>query len=309
VSYPVIANGRVFLSMVEKGQPAVSAYNLEDGTLVWGPLFESQVNSLTYEGGRLFGEDRNGLVQAWDAATGIVLWKASLRAIDGQTGFDQQFPLAQGGLLYASGYGDAETVYAFGELTGALRWHTKVGASGNPITIGGGAVFLTGACQSVIAIDALTGTPSTVHSTTCSGAGGGMPAYYRGDLWVADPKGSIVVDTTGRQVGTFPMGAAPAFHNGVAFYQTGNLIAVDLETGATKWTFEAPNLCAPPAVAGAGGQVFVGSSDGHIYEVDEETGRQISVANAGFGTTGRCEPMALAAGRLLFADGNGVTAY
>jgi outer membrane protein assembly factor BamB len=320
VSYPVVANGRVFLSMTDyvpaagKYSLAVGAYSLENGTPLWGPIAVSDIYRLAYEAGRLFGlGQNNGLLQAWDEATGTVLWSASLHDIDGQYSFDAQFPVAEGGLVYASAVGDNETVYAFDEQTGAPRWHTKVAdVSGPPITVSGGAVYAASACDWVFSLDALTGKPSTTDSSSCGGGGGRWPPYfYRGDIWV--PDSGVILDTTGRKIGTFPIGSKPAFHNGVAFYNEtyggGVLSAVDLATGATKWTFQAPNPCQEPAVAGAGGQVFVRTSYGQIYEIDEASGHQVSMADTGFGAAPGCEPLAIAQGRLVCADGNGVTVY
>lgn len=75
----------------------------------------------------------------------------------------------------------------------------------------------------------------------------------------------------------------PAFHAGVAFYvRTNTLTAVDVQTSTIKWAFSGDGrLCTMAAIAGGGKQVFMGSGSGNVYEIDETTGKQVSVDSAG----------------------------
>ncbi|HEX7600032.1 MAG TPA: PQQ-binding-like beta-propeller repeat protein, partial [Polyangiaceae bacterium] len=103
-----------------------------------------------------------------------------------------------------------------------------------------------------------------------------------------------------------------ALHAGTAFYlRKGVLTAVDAKTSALEWTFTGDgHLCTSPVVAGAGAQVFVGSSSGNVYELDEVSGAQKSVSNAGKVTCGtETNAVSIGLGHLVVPTGNGLVAY
>jgi outer membrane protein assembly factor BamB len=81
VFYPLIANGRLFLSFAD-GKPKLAAYDLQTGAVSWGPLTLPSTVSLAYDSGNLFGLDQNGNVSAWDGATGRALWTVTLITSD-----------------------------------------------------------------------------------------------------------------------------------------------------------------------------------------------------------------------------------
>jgi outer membrane protein assembly factor BamB len=125
--------------------------------------------------------------------------------------------------------------------------------------------------------------------------------------------GDVIIDSTGTSVGSFTADAIPSFHNGRVIYLKANtLTAVDVSTRVAKWTFLGDQqLCTSAVVAGLGGQVFVGSKSGNIYELDEMTGLQVSVVNASGPVTCASEKtsMGLARGRLIVPVGNTLLAY
>ncbi len=301
-SYPVIADGRLFLSYAD-GQSRLAAYALEDGQLLWGPINATTV-LLTYDGGVLVGLDRTGTLSGWDAATGRSLWSETLPT---QWEFDAA-PVASNGLIYVNGLGSGGTIYAVEPATGRLRWSTQYYGGDGAVAVGDGTIYQVSACALVSALNALTGAVSIIHQTSCTGGGGGMPVYADGRLWVTDNiQGSVIINRAGTVLGSFG-GGLPAVHNGTAFYGGDSATAVDVATGAQKWATAIDRLCTPLVVAGGGGQVFGGSVSGVLYELDEATGAQISSdTTSGSGAT--CWSPAIAQGRLAFVSGGSVAVY
>jgi outer membrane protein assembly factor BamB len=70
-------------------------------------------------------------------------------------------------------------------------------------------------------------------------------------------------------------------------------------------------VCTSPVIAGGAGQVFVGSTSGNVYELDEATGSQRSMHNVGTPVTCYAEDsgMAVADGHLLVPAGSTLVVY
>jgi hypothetical protein len=305
VFYPLIAGGRLFLSYAD-GQPKLAAYDLQSGAPVWGPITLSTTVQLTYDVGNVFGLDQNGIVTAWDGATGLQVWTAKAPS---QYSFDA-YPVAIGGLVYVNGLGSGGTIFAFDGLTGRLRWSTNYYGGEGAVTIGDGTLYEVSGCQQVSAMDAFTGQNlRVIHSTSCTGGGGGMAVYNDGRLWIIDNVlGDVIIDRNGTVVRPYA-GSPPAVHAGTAFHVANGVTAVDVATGATTWSTAISGVCTSPIVAGRGRQLFVATTAGTLFELDEVTGAVVSQHDPGFLPYASCWPMALAEGRLAFAMGTGVAVY
>ena len=74
ISYPLIADGKVFVTVsnVSPSGSILYALNAADGTTVWSYALGGTNNwsGLCYENGRVFAVNNNGLLRAFDAATG-----------------------------------------------------------------------------------------------------------------------------------------------------------------------------------------------------------------------------------------------
>jgi len=309
-SYPLIANGLAIVAVADS-QPNIRALDLATGALVWGPILAGASVSLAYDGGRIFALDGNGNMAAYDAMTGHKLWAKSIA----QQSFYQSPPVAAGGLVYVDGLGFGGTTSAIDELDGTSVWNafTFDGSEGT-VAVGGGIVYEEESCNQISAFDAKTGNRNWFDFGTCTGGGGVTPAVYQDQVWARDFFGAnLVVGLDGSQVGSFAASAPSAFHRGWAFLLSQRVLsAVDIGANTLKWSFAGDGgLCTPAAVAGGKGQVFVGSSTGNVYELDEQTGTQLSVSKAG--TTVSCASdnvsMALGSGRLLVPAGNALVAY
>jgi outer membrane protein assembly factor BamB len=264
---------------------------------------------LAYDADRLFALDQDGHLIALDAATGSQLWATQLRA---QSSWDGP-PVAVGGLVYAIGASVGSTLVAVDEQSGSVQWMATTGGTDGSVAVANGVVYVDAPCD-LRALDAASGTVSWSRIAGCTGGGGWAPSVYATNLWERNQTfGNVVLDHDGSLLGTFPAFGLPAFHNGVAFYQTlGSLNAVDIATSTLRWQFIGDGqLCTSPVVAGAGGQVFIGACSGKVYELDEFTGAQWSVHDVGTAITRVSETNAisLADGHLLVPAGKTLVVY
>jgi outer membrane protein assembly factor BamB len=250
----------------------------------------------------------NGHIEGFDAVTGRSLWRTQ---VTGQGSYWSP-PVAAGGIVYVIGL--SWGISAVDEKTGATLWTSGAGgASDGPAAVSQGVVYETGGCEQLSAFDALTGALNWIYSTSCTGGGGATPSLFADRIWVRDDLGDVIISSSGHLAGTFSSAYAPAFHAGMAFYASRSEVdAVSLKTGATKWVFRGDgHLCTSAVVAGGGGQIFVGSDSGNVYEVDEQSGKQRSVSMAGNGLIcgSEMQAMALAGGHLLVPVGNTLVVF
>lgn len=217
-----------------------------------------------------------GLVEALNAQTGAVVWKAQTYTTSGA-------PVVANGTLFVGA--DDGTVRAFDAATGAPRWSftrtvgvsSQLGLDGY-VAVSGDTVFVTSDSGAVYALDATTGkqrwlytlpTPQTNIYTTPKlafglvyfGSGGLSGAVYALDMttgavrWSATQQGGfdgqIVV------VGdTLYAGANDA----------DTVHAYDAKTGASRWSYNTgPQVHAPPAVGAD--TVYVGAQDLAVYAI------------------------------------------
>jgi outer membrane protein assembly factor BamB len=301
----------------DEAQPNVRALDMSTGTLLWGPIAVGSSVLLAAEGAIVFTLDGAGTLAALDVASGHPLWATQL---EGQLDFESP-PVAAGGLVYANGLESGGTTYAVDAQTGAVIWTAGTfDGSGGTVAVSGGVVYEAEACDQVSAFDAFTGDLKWYYSTSCTGGGGAAPAVYEGHVWVRDwALGNIILDTSGHVTGSFEATVLPSFGSGTAFYlsssggaSTGTLTAVDVASNTVKWSFAGDGqLCTSAVVAGGGNQVFVGSQTGNVYELDETTGAQRSVSDAGSPVScgSETQAMGLGDGTLLVPASNSLVAY
>ena len=195
-------------------------------------------------------------------------------------------------------------------VRGHDRWQLRLARAA------GGAVYLEESCLQVTAFDAFTGTVDWYVAGPCEGGGGRtIGVSSDGLLWLGDEiSPDTIFDLSGNVKGTFVADTLPSFHDGRAFYMHDNqLTAVRTSTGVTDWAYDTdPYLCTSAVIAGRGGQVFVGSGVGNVYELDELTGKQRSMSSAGdaIGCPDQeTESMAIAEGRLFVTADHDLVAY
>ena len=316
VSYPLIARGRVFVTVenAQTGGSKLYALNASTGAIDWtvglGGMYG--FSALAYDGGRVFAVNFSGILTAFAASTGQELWAVQL-------GQSTAPPTAYDGVVYASTSGVGGTVFAVSEADGVIRWGVQVlnGDESSPAVDDTGA-YVSYACQQDYRFS-LSGARAWYHSTSCEGGGGSTPVLHGSSLYT---RGATATDTplilsksAGTLTGTFASATTPAF-DGTSMYTLwdGNLAAVDPSGSPNRWTFRNGSLVTAPVVNG--GVVYAGSSSGKVYGLSASSGAKVWTGTAGpkilkpdeFGPdvlTG----MAIGGGLLVVPAGNQLTAF
>lgn len=217
-----------------------------------------------------------GLVEALNAQTGAVVWKAQTYTTSGK-------PVVAGGTLYVAA--DDGTVRAFDAATGAPRWSftrtvgvsSQLGLDGY-VAVSGDTVIVTSDSGAVYALDAATGkqrwlytlpTPQTNIYTTpviafglvYFGSGSFSGAVYALDLATGK------VQWTAAQVGGFdgqPSVVGDTLYVGANDADT--VHAFDAKTGASRWSFNTgAQIHTEPAVGAD--ILYAGGQDATIYAI------------------------------------------
>ena len=290
ISYPLIADGRVFVTV--KNVPITSgttlfALDATTGAVIWsfnlgGSFFWS---GSCYENGRVFALNGSGLLRAFDAATGNVVWTSQL---PGQFAFSSA-PTVYQGVIYTGGAGSGGTVYAVNAFTGAVIWTSPVsnGDYSSPAVTSDG-VYVSYSCPNVYKLNPASGIPIWHYAPGCSGGGGKTPTLYDGRLYVRDSSDNIFDSSNGTIIGAFLAKNTPAFSGNMGFFLVGphsfgtfgTLQAHEITSNFLMWSFFGDGSL-QSGVLVVNNYVYVGSASGKLYAVDAATGQQVWVTQAG----------------------------
>src|SRR6185369_2633931 len=246
ISYPVIADGRVFVSVNNGTFQGTTLFALDatNGAVIWSFALggSSQFSASCYENGRLFTVNGSGMLRAFDGATGSQIWSVQL---PGQFAFSTA-PSVYQGVIYLSGAGSGGTVYAVNASSGALLWTARVanGDYSSPAVTDDG-VYVSYSCPNVYKLNPASGAEIWHYAPGCSGGGGKTPALYNGRLYVRDFTDVIFDSQTGSIIGNFNAKNTPAFSGNRGFFLNGSHIfgtfgtleARDVNTNSVLWNF------------------------------------------------------------------------
>jgi outer membrane protein assembly factor BamB len=284
IGYPVIADGRVFVTVAHSPGYGVDveALSLSTGAVLWGPMSIGGtywVGSLAYDTGKVFAINFDGALTAFDAASGAIGWTTKLA---GQYAFTSP-PTAVNGTVYVGGAGSGGTLYAVDEGTGRTTWTASVanGDHSSPAVDGTG-VYVSYACEQTYKFS-LAGDLVWHHSTDCSGGGGRTPVLHDGKVYVRDDgsRTPVVLDAaSGAQTSTFASTPAPAFAGDRMVTVSGGVLTVSsASSGAPIWhTTQGTDVTAPLI---AGGVVIEGLADGTVEARRLEDGLLVWSGQAG----------------------------
>jgi outer membrane protein assembly factor BamB len=279
VSYPLVASGKIFVTVANAGSygSALVALDEKTGRTVWGPIDLGgtyNFSGAAYDQGKVFVVNGDGLLRSFDANYGTPGW--SIKA-EGQYSFGSA-PTASGGSVYLVGAGSGGTMYAFSEASGATRWTAPVVGTDSSPAVSTEGVFTAFACGHADDFDPSTGTRIWHHNAACSGGGGATAVLYQGKVYVRDSiSGNLTLDArTGNAVGTFSATTNPAFSGKTGFFLSGETLrSLDLGSGTIQWSFAGDgSLVSAPVVAGD--TVYVASSSGIVYALNAPTGRVVA---------------------------------
>ena len=163
IAYPVIARDLVVVVTYNADDGAhLSAFHGHTGVPAWGPIRlgasggPAGLAAPTYEAGRIFTTEADGIVRAFDLLTGEQLWQAPW---PNDATYYGSAPTAYGGIVYAEGEGTtltASSLIAFDESTGTPLWQSDVEALGRDPTVTSDRVFVSHVCEDVSRFDRLT---------------------------------------------------------------------------------------------------------------------------------------------------------
>lgn len=267
ISYPLIADGKVIATYRNESDygGTIVALDAADGRTVWSRSVGGTYywSASTYQDGRVFVVDGNGLLRALSVDTGNTLWAAQL---PDQYSFSSA-PTVADGVVYVGGAGSGGTVYAVAADTGTVLWKTPVanGDQSSP-AVDADRIYVSYACFNTYALDRRTGAQVWHPPSSCSGGGGRTPVLYRGRLYTRDrSSGRVLNAATGALLDAFAAGPAPAFHDGIGVYLSGTTLrGEDAATGSERWTTTGDGyLSSAPLIVND--EVFVGSSQGGLF--------------------------------------------
>jgi outer membrane protein assembly factor BamB len=317
VSYPVIAGGRVFVTVENaRGYGTVlHALDARTGAREWKAVLggDDRFSALAYGDRRVFAINGDGVLTAFAAGTGRRLWHGHLPL---QYGFSAP-PTAYDGLVYVMGQGYGGSIYAVSEATGALRWWQNVedGENSSPAVDDTGA-YVSFACQHDYRFS-LSGHLIWQRLNGCDGLYGSTAVLHGGFVYArgARNRPAILAQASGRVTGSFAADTAPAFDATTMYtLQNGKLVAVAAPGRPGRWTFSAGRLVTAPVVSN--GVVFAGSSNGTVYGVSASSGARLWRGRAGARILGPDERnddvligMAAGDGRLVVPAGRTLTAF
>jgi outer membrane protein assembly factor BamB len=324
VSYPLLASGKVFVTVRNVSQYGTTLYALDEatGSTVWSRPIPGTYywSNAAYEAGRVFVVNFDGVLQAFSAQDGSTIWT---RQLPGQYAFSSA-PVASNGVVYLGGAGSGGTLYAVSAVTGQVLWTRSVanGDHSSP-ALSRTSVFVSYAGPQVYAFNRSNGAPLWHYDSGSAGGGGKTAVLAPGDrLYTRDFGGSFVFDaSSGEIVDTFGSSTAPAFADGAGLFLYNDAIeARDAVSGSLLWTFQGDGqLSSAPIIvkSQSGTHVYEGSSSGMLYALDLADGSVAWSANVGAGVLGPDEhnvsqPLTgLAAGEnlLVVPAGNLLVAY
>ncbi|MFO1400093.1 MAG: PQQ-binding-like beta-propeller repeat protein [Steroidobacteraceae bacterium] len=289
ISYPLIAGGKVFVTTNQPPPGAgygttLYAIDEQTGQIAWGPTpIEGlyAISGIAYDHGKVFVVNFDGVLRAFDAASGTLLWSGQFPGVY----YVDSAPTALDGIVYLVGGG----VSAIDEKDGNLLWTAPGGGSHTSPALSADGLFVANPCYA-LKMDPLLGTALWFYSEPCSGGGGKTVAYSGNVAYVRqmlDMNPTTVVNvklnaTNGVRLGTFDSIYIPAFSGTTGFFATasGTLKAIDTASGTTLWSFEGDGhlITAPIVIDDV---VVTGSSLGVVYALDVVNGNILWSDTAG----------------------------
>ena len=277
-SSPVVAGGRVFVHGRRDPEEIVSGINLADGKVTWQQKYQAVFNKNQYAvqmakgpnstplviGNRLFTLGVTGILNAWDTATGRLLWTRDFsKSIDTSKLFcgTAASPIAVDNRVVVQVGSDIHggQILALNPATGATEWEWRGPGPGyaSPVVIdlGGARHLVTMTEGSIVGLDAKNGKelwavpfPDEWHENittplwtgthvVVSGTRAGTHAYS-----LAQSGGKWQATEAWKNANVAMYMSSPVFGDGLIYGHSskkkGQFVAVDAKTGAVKWATE-----------------------------------------------------------------------
>ncbi|HTT99048.1 MAG TPA: PQQ-binding-like beta-propeller repeat protein [Rhizomicrobium sp.] len=290
VSYPLIADGKVFVTVSNHDtlKEWLFALDQKNGHILWrAQIFDPFClwSNAAYDDGTVYVVNFEQQVTAFDAKTGAVNWNITLQ---GQSQVTSP-PIASGGKVYLAAAGSGGTVYELDGKTGKTLWTQNVdGGDFSAPALGDNGLYVAYDCNAY-GLNPTTGKLRWHYYAGCGGGAGETPAYSAQFVYARSAASSnmILRAKNGAVKGVFAATRIPAFYND----QNGNpmeavvsgevLYGIHADSGIVAWSFGGDGaLDSAPIVVN--GQVIEGSSQGNLYVLDGATGNVNWTTNTGF---------------------------
>ena len=285
VSYPLVADGRVFITQGDSGTSFGWAFEAIDPVQAWayyGWVWPSLRRlSIAYDGGTVFLLADQGWVFAIDPVTNQQKWAKNVNAFDKNTGPITAF---KGAVYFGGGKG---WVYALNSNDGSRRWTYPVasGQFSSPAINDDGVYYDYGGPQ-IYKLHPITPWLEWQYNSGVAEPATGRTAAVYDNVVYAPVRNSIwrLNTFTGEKLpGELPATALPAFDSGRAYLATGtSLEARSTATLEILWKYTPPpgeEIHAPPIVIN--GNVCIGTTAGNVRAFDGATGALLWSDNVG----------------------------
>jgi outer membrane protein assembly factor BamB len=296
---PLLVGDRLFMFSRQGDDEVMSALDAANGSVLWRSAYPAPFtmqsaaarhgpgpkSTPTYANGRVFSIGMTGVVSAFDAPSGKLLWRKPAPGIMTLYTSHAFSPLVDRGMVvfHVGGHGQG-ALTAYDEATGDVRWRWDGDgpAYGSPIVaeLGGTRQIVTFTQDKLVGVDAATGallwerpytTPGTQNSIT--------PILYGETLIVSGNQQPVVAFTVERSGDRFVTedvwenaDASMRMSNGViagdvlfglSTRASGQYFAIDARSGKTIWTSEG-RQAGNAAISRWGDLVFSLEDDGEL---------------------------------------------
>jgi len=299
---PVVSGARVFLFSRVGEQEALTAYDLTGGKQIWRQAYDApyEMNPAArghgkgpkgtplIHGGRVFTFGISGILSAFNAADGKVVWRKDFKGQHPVTSPDfgaAVSPIAVGDAIVVHVGGPKDgAITAFDAATGAARWSWKGDGPGyaTPIvaTFGGTRQLITQSQSNVVGIDAAKGVLLWQIPFTTSYDQNIITAVVSGALMIysglSKPTTAVRVTQAGAKWVTeevwknadvpmymsSPVAAAGRLC-GLTHRNRGQFFCLDVASGKTLWTSD-PRQGENAGIFAAGEVLIAATTDGNL---------------------------------------------
>ncbi len=277
-SSPVVAGGRVFVHTRRDPEEIVSGINLADGKVVWEQKYQAVFKKNQYAvemakgpnstplviGNRLFTLGVTGVLNAWDTASGRLLWTRDFsKSIDTSKLFcgTAASPLAVDGRVVVQVGSDIHggQILGLNPATGATEWEWRGLGPGyaSPVVIDLGGVrhLVTMTEGSIVGVEARSGKelwsapfPDEWHENIATPLWTGTHLIVSGTrqgthgFSLTQSGGKWQATETWKNPDVAMYMSSPVFGDGLIYGHSskkkGQFVAVDAKTGALRWATE-----------------------------------------------------------------------
>ena len=299
---PVIVGDRVFIFTRRNDDEVLAALDAATGKQIWIAQYPAPYTLVraaaahgmgpkgtpVFADGRLFTFGISGILSAFDAASGKLLWQKPAPAA-GPTFSTSQSPLFDRGSLIAHVGGDkVGALTAFDPATGDAKWKWEGDGPGygSPIVaeIGGTRQIITLTFQNLVGVAADTGQLLWKRAFRSRSDVNALTPLVSGSMVIVSGGDAGVLAVNVSKKGTEWV-AEDAWHSDETFFQLSNLtivrdalfglsaegmgryVIIDLKTGKLVWSGE-PRAAANAAFQKAGDLLIVLEADGEILIAD-----------------------------------------